>query len=158
MRRRITCCWSAQSKPMKAAISRSELMIFLPCRSLDNTRAGGGGTLIVSPRRTTSENALSLQQTSGSKVSPKSSHGRGRVFVTGRCGCHSHGRTQQPLGPRVSIESTSPRKKEGAKKKERLLLPLTRLFLSTAASLVPIRGQSTCRLWEKANRATSRLS
>src|SRR6476620_11779164 len=104
---------------MNTSISRPELMFFLPCRSLDNTRAGGGGTLIVSPRRTTSENALSLQQTFGSKVSPKSSHGRGRGFVTGRCGCHSHGRTKQPLGPRFSTDSTAPTKKKKRSQKER---------------------------------------
>ena len=107
--------------------------MFLPTRHLDNTRAGGGGTLIVSPRRTTSENALSLQQTSGSKVSPKSSHDRGQVFVTGRCACPCYGRT---LGPSVSTESTAPAKKEKRSKKERKATTTTEFTLSINFGLV----------------------
>ena len=133
--------------------------MFLPTRHLDNTRAGGGGTLIVSPRRTTSENALSLQQTSGSKVSPKSSHDRGQVFVTGRCACPCYGRT---LGPSVSTESTAPAKKEKRSKKERKATTTTDFTLSINFGLVNtykglgVRGRTWLDVLASVSRRPSR--
>ena len=133
--------------------------MFLPTRHLDNTRAGGGGTLIVSPRRTTSENALSLQQRSGSKVSPKSSHDRGQVFVTGRCACLCYGRT---LGPWFSTESTAPTKKEKRTKKERKTTTTTEFTLSINFGLVNtykglgVRGQAHSLIFSRAFRDAPR--
>src|SRR5689334_24648900 len=125
---------------MKAAISRLVGMIVLPGRSVDNRRAGDSETLIVSPRRTTSENPLQPQPASGSKVSPKSSGDRGRAFVTGRCGCHYHGMTSGLLGLEFSIASTAQAKKEKRSKKERNATTTEFILCYPSVSLIPIRG------------------